>query len=642
MGDPNVHGISLDLALGDQGLVDIIVLQWHTPDPDPANGLKIPGGLAAERGQILENLRQWLTSSFERETEPRPLFIVAPELSFPMCHTGLARQLVAGLNRPTVLIAGLEYLSCAEYLSLLDSLPDMPTVGTWRNSHDPTRSVNAAAIWVREATGTVKAFVQRKRNPAHIEATYLSAGRDVLLFRTNNQSPGSRLNFGVQLCADFTSAECVTSLRRSATGVLGSAPLDMMFVIQHNKSYDANQFRQGSRDYFSAPHDQIETGQGCILFVNNASAAPGKAADWGRSMFRFRWRDVCRPPRNGQLPTWTYWQNDCGDFNHQEVVFREYGPGLYHVVYKPVYLHDPTPGQGEPRPFPEELSRFVPLKGSTIGYDDGAHLRRIPPVIHWLEGEWKEELSHLTATLSQYGIDVQDASPANAGKRSVAEECQKALGNVLTEWLTAFNWADHVGRNAVDWYLRCVADKRWAADPEPNRWSSDVARGMKRFMLTHTLMWLGSGGFDEPSLLPKPHEAQHAIAGGDLSVTLLWGASMMPVERMIVLFENALRERAPLSLLRHRWMLVLVQPDGSPVKERVRERLQILGASIVEAAPPTDAGVHLMPTGEVARVDGPKMYTLCDGDLIQNLSDASDAASLRQGLEATIRDALTS
>ena len=77
-----IFPIDLNLQLTQDRLIDIFILQWHTPLPvHEHNCEKIPPQLAEEKVALFKNFSKWILNHFDVNTPSRPLFIVTPELS---------------------------------------------------------------------------------------------------------------------------------------------------------------------------------------------------------------------------------------------------------------------------------------------------------------------------------------------------------------------------------------------------------------------------------------------------------------------------------------------------------------------------------------------------------------------------------
>jgi hypothetical protein len=148
-----IFPIDLNLQLTQDRFIDIFILQWHTPLPfHRHNWEKIQPQLAEEKVALFDKFGKWLLNYFDVNTPPRPLFIVAPELSTPLSCDGRIHQIMNEMNRPTVMIAGLEYLMWDEYSNCVANLPCMPQPETWLTNGRENNVVNAAGIWIRDAS----------------------------------------------------------------------------------------------------------------------------------------------------------------------------------------------------------------------------------------------------------------------------------------------------------------------------------------------------------------------------------------------------------------------------------------------------------------------------------------------------------
>lgn len=194
-----IFPVDLNLQLTQDRLIDIFILQWHTPLPVHEHNLeKTQPLLAEEKVALFNNFGNWLLNYFDVNTLSRPLFIVTPELSMPVSCDNLLDQIVNKINRPTVIIAGLEYLRWDEYSDFVGNLPCMPQPETWLTDGRENNVVNAAGIWIRDANGEFKKYIQPKLNPqADEQAIPLYQGQHTLFFRSTDQATGPRLNFCV-------------------------------------------------------------------------------------------------------------------------------------------------------------------------------------------------------------------------------------------------------------------------------------------------------------------------------------------------------------------------------------------------------------------------------------------------------------
>ena len=438
-----VYPIDITMELPAQALIDIFIIQWHTPLPvQGANWSKIPNDLGREKGHLLDNFRGWLINYFQPNFPQRPLFILTPELSMPTCHIDLFDGIVSGLNRPVVVIAGLEYLQWDEYCGLANVLSHPPPLEAWFDGGLTTDIVNAAGIWIRDSNGDIWKYFQPKRNPQdHEQAIPVYPGQYTLFFKSRDQTPGSRLNFCVQVCSDFSSNRLVRNFRQDINSECPNIMLDLTFLLQCNRDQEAIQFKQAVQEYFSVPNRLVPTDHGCLLFVNNANHELGKSEHWGRSKLHFpqeRWRHLDFAPP-------TYWINDDRAHGYQSVVLRESGPVIYWLTYKPHYLVSRIRGSGQAVPFTEGRALHVPINVTT--FTNGPATNRfvpIPAACHWLHEEWLEGKADLESSMTENRIH---------GEVSTGYLDSYQLG--LEEWSRVLDQQDYLARSTLDIYFEC-------------------------------------------------------------------------------------------------------------------------------------------------------------------------------------------
>src|SRR5208337_654907 len=160
--------------------------------------------------------------------------------------------------------------------------------------------------------------------------------QDVLLFHHKSHGVGEGLQFCIQICSDFCSEQHVSLLREKISGEFQGEDLrlDLSLLLQCNQKQEMPQFRDGANEYFAVAHrGKVRTKYGALLMLNNASSTPGTSALWGNSQFRFpygSWKQA-----GGEF---TYWLTQESGELWQAATFRESGPSVYWITYKPHYL----------------------------------------------------------------------------------------------------------------------------------------------------------------------------------------------------------------------------------------------------------------------------------------------------------------
>ena len=277
----NICPIDINLQLMGDKVIDIFLLQWHTPSPVYGHNLeKIQHELADNRHALLANFRDWLLNYFDKNIPYRPLFIVTPELSMPISCVDLLDEIVNAISRPTIIIAGFEFMTWEEYRDKIYEVA-MPQPETWLADGHIGHIVNSAGVWIHDDVGEIKKYIQPKTHPQDHEQSLVYPGQNILLFRSSDQNDGPRLNFCVRICSDFVNANFVRQLREEIARQCPTFRLDLTFLIQCNRDQDAEQFKQGVQRYFDVADGIAPTEHGCLLFINNANERFGESKELG-------------------------------------------------------------------------------------------------------------------------------------------------------------------------------------------------------------------------------------------------------------------------------------------------------------------------------------------------------------------------
>jgi hypothetical protein len=619
-----IFPIDLNLQLTQDRLIDIFILQWHTPLPAHDHiWKKIPPQLAEEKVALFDNFGKWLLNYFDVNTLSRPLFIVTPELSMPISCENFLDQIVNRINRPTVIIAGLEYLRWDEYSDFVANLPCMPQPETWLTDGRESNIVNAASIWIRDANNDVKRYIQPKIHPQdHEQPMQVYSGRCTLFFRSVDETTDPGLNFCVQICSDFVNADFVRQLRQDIAKKCPRFHLDLTFLIQCNPDQKVVQFKQAVQTYYDVPDGIAETEQGCLLFVNNANEKAGKSNKWGHSKLHFpfkRWRLLEFPPP-------TYWITNYKPHNYQAVTLRESGPGIYWLTYKPHYLVRRLAGSGQSVPF-QGTPGFAFIDGTTFGHGTAADLFvPIPAVCHWLHGEWNEGKGELRSHLEENNIN-----------HNISEYYLNLYQSGLNAWSEVIENYDDLARNAVNTYLTCWKKEAYPAkEAEPNKWHPDVSRAVKQMMRIYALLVAGVQAFPGGSISPNFEGLHHASAANELYITFLWGGDEFSPRSMITRYRAERVNRGLCDLLSARCLLILLNPVGYLGRGDLLEAIKKDGYDIVRQSSPDNPSSHLQQEGDIVDSWKDNLVCLYDNELLGKIAVAEDKNDLEEKIKDTI------
>lgn len=443
-------GFSLDH--GDS--IQILLLQWQTPDPADEHGI----WRTAQASEIAEK-RAILQAAATRASlhRVRPMFIAAPELSLPIELIAEVDNVVGAAAKPVVVVAGLEHMTATQYAGLREKF-DRST-----DPIDPqtTRKVNAAAIWIATAEGA-RRYLQLKRGLSDPEMNDFTRGTVSYCFVSPDQHPGRRLNFAIGICADFTNRDRVLHLRREMANHPEIAALDLMFLLQMNRDQEAVQFRSAVGAYFEPPVPEaapeatfIATSESALVFINRA-APDANPATYGRSAVHFPFNQQAIKRSDGAP---TFFVDDHSGFYHHSAVFREDRPCIYFLEYVPLQRRIVgAAGTNEPPIFRSAL--FCDLRQLT---GDELAFIEISPVIHWLLRTWEcAELGIAQEAMANFRmIDVNAKSAAIASWR-------QSWRNAIEWWRTKLGGNDDQARRQMSILAR---DRKGL---EPRRWHLDA------------------------------------------------------------------------------------------------------------------------------------------------------------------------
>ena len=395
--------VNIDISLPDDSVVDLFLLQFHSPSPVQGGApVKLPQDTVTRRHLFLERFQQWLHTNYCADNPTRPYFVIIPELSVSLSHLNVLQEIARTGDQQAVVVAGLEFLNHVEYTSLLEDMPSMPEPASWINDLANENRINSAVVMIHQNNGELLKFIQPKRNPSEGEATTHLNCQNALLFRSLTQVTGRRLNFCVQICSDFTDFEKVRELRLQCENAANGLSMDFMFLLQRNRDQFAQQFKRSIETYFAPPNELIDTSRGCLVFVNVASETAGKSEHWGKSMLLFPWNSI--KWRTPGAPT--YWLYDKPESNFQSVVLREPGSCIYWLRYKPHYLVNRVAGSGQPGPFVNSHAKAIELLDEH--FPNQPNFSQIPPVTHWMLSEWREATSEFMNQLGQVSVPVKE------------------------------------------------------------------------------------------------------------------------------------------------------------------------------------------------------------------------------------------
>lgn len=603
-----IHPVQVDFPLSEDGLVDILLVQWRTPI-EGEEGLTptVLSESAALKERILDGLCSWIHR--EQPEVSRPLLILSPEISTPLPLVDKFKDLLVSLGRPTVVVAGIDYLDPPEYCGLISNSSN-PEKELWVQHVDASEKVNVAVVLTRGADGTLGLYVQPKIHPADPERRWRVYGaQHVLLFHHNSHAPGAGIHFCVQICSDFCSQTHVSVLREKIAEQFKEEDLrlDLTLLLQCNRQQEMPQFRDGTNAYFGGPHQRkVRTEAGALLMLNNSSRSRRRSAYWGNSQFRFLY-DTWKQP-GGEF---TYWLAQVSGEEWQAATFRDSGPSVYWVTYKPRYLCDRRPG-GDTEPFAEASCWPITTNDCVPSF------KPISGVVHWLEAEWVSGGEGLANWLTEQGIDEQ-----------LARELLTAYSDSAVEWVDALN--HNIAGQALKTLFVCFKRQGYPYGKEnyegiePMIWwkNPEAGKAATEMLRLHALLRIGASG-SGAEFRAAPLDARHALLVNSIPITYLWGGGEMMSRHMAEQYRNHL---LPLSVRAsaQRVVIVLMNPKDHTESDELAQHLY--GGQIDRASPPPGVGTHLSGMGEVVTGERWKPIFLYDHLFQNGLSEGNVGAA---------------
>lgn len=575
----NIYPIELDFSLPDNKFIDIFIIQWHTPLLFNNNNWNhISPSLTRSKNVLLTAFKSWLTDYFMNNFDTQPLLILAPELSVSYDHIPILNEISTQINRPTIIIVGLEYLDWSQYEKIITEFQDMPQPDKWLKKNEQNNpAVNAAYILVRDNNGNVKKFIQPKIHPQDHESMYLNSGENVLFFNSINRMNGYKFDFITQICSDFTSARFVTDLREAIESEINGSSIDMTFLLQCNEDQTAEQFQQAFQMYFDKADKMAKTNDGCLVSINNANSKMGKTLKWGYSKFHFpakRWRTLSSPPN-------TYFIKNDNAHNHQEIIFREHGPSIYWVTYKPHNMVREISGSGEPKPFSK--AKHAPIKDINFGYssnNDGRFLD-LPAVCHWFNCV----LVDLGNELNEQKKAEEDIKTKNINP-DVFNLYFDSFKKVIKEWNENISNKENLACSTLNAFFQCKNNyscEYFESAPlkqiEPQNWCKNASTYVKRMMQTHALLQLGIETIPNQKITLSLGEYKHAKDNKNVTIIFLSGCQKRPREIITNYFKN----QQLVEMLFDNVILILINPSAEATSDEMKSFIKNATPDITKA-----------------------------------------------------------
>lgn len=477
--------IKTGLCLPGDAKVEILLLQWSSAVPVDVGATT---GISVEEAE-LKRLVLARIGEMIKVQPIRPTILLAPELSMPIAFLPDIEKLFSEVQRPMVFAFGFEFMTPERYRELAQGVEQAANLVNSRSL------VNAAGIWLRDANGNLRRFLQSKRWVSKHEHK-VTEGDQTFAFASGTDVPGERLNFIVSVCSDFTNPDNIEQLRREVLAAEITS-LDFAFVLQMNEKQGSSEFCDGARAYFAPPLKLAETRDGALVFVNNAADESG---NFGECKIHFPYRRVHFPDK--APPTFLIEERD--SYNFDAAVFRDNRASLYALTYRPHYLVDQTAGSNQRTPFEQAL--HASLSGDL---SRPLNLAELPAVLHWEATE-----------VARQAADREQRARNQFRKDELAREWLDASKQSALWWIAAANNDDELARMAIQTLFRwnLSSSVMNPKTPEPTRWA--IEEPFHRTIDALTLIRLAA---PPESVRPRITQSTHADALGRPLVFLAGG-----------------------------------------------------------------------------------------------------------------------
>ena len=299
------------------------------------NGYKLDNSILESHSRMIHSTLQLVCNLRFGNAAHNTNFILFPELSLPLDMLPEIRERISdSWSGNSILIGGIESINKEQYSVLLeDSNNPEDTRG---NLLEAGNYINSGIVFVKERDDNIKIYLQPKIKASPDEqATGMIEGDHIFLFKTANY------NFLCLICFDFigrdrtSPVQLVQDILRTLSSDVPpeySLNLDLVFVLQYNKSPSHRCFQESTRILLHEGGRKIETRS--LVFINTAADCFGNSRQYGKNAFYFP-RGTWTIPDKGKYPVNHTFAVERTDYGCERARFREDGPCIHSIVYIP-------------------------------------------------------------------------------------------------------------------------------------------------------------------------------------------------------------------------------------------------------------------------------------------------------------------
>ena len=299
------------------------------------DGFKLDNSILEVHSRMIRSTLQLVCNLRFGNAAHNTNFILFPELSLPLDMLSEIRDRISdSWSRNSILIGGIEGINKEQYSALLENSNNPQDARG--NLLNVGNNINCGIIFVKENDDNIKIYLQPKIKASTDEqAIGMIEGKHIFLFKTTNY------NLLCLVCFDFigrdrtSPAPLIQDIMRklSSDGPPGySLNLDLVFVLQYNKSPSHRCFQESARILLHEGMGKIDTRS--LVFVNTAAECFGNSRQYGKSAFYFP-RGTWRIPDKRSCPVNHTFAIEITDYGCERVRFREDGPCIHSIIYIP-------------------------------------------------------------------------------------------------------------------------------------------------------------------------------------------------------------------------------------------------------------------------------------------------------------------
>jgi hypothetical protein len=200
--------------------------------------------------------------------------IVIPEVSTPKSLVPGLIELMRDVRVPTILVAGVEHMSCNEYVALAKSIKGKHAEPQWAEASSEDRTNPALIVASQPGTKPV-AYLQPKLSPSKFEAGVMEEDTIVAgdhIYRFSLRAGG--FSFMVLTCSDIFSrlaGHTVKPIDDVGWRLANDEPLDMIINLQHTTDNDHPLFVRSLQELFKDGYGRRED----LIVVESNAVLPG-------------------------------------------------------------------------------------------------------------------------------------------------------------------------------------------------------------------------------------------------------------------------------------------------------------------------------------------------------------------------------